>query len=80
MPQYRYRPRDNRTPVHHHLFGGLAWDQLIEWPEEITDPDFQEVEPEKAKDPEPGDDVVAGDPEPQATKAADAGKSGRSKE
>ena len=88
--QYRYRPRDNRTPLDHPVFGHLEWGGIYESPECAGNPDFEPVEapepdPEPAApktgkqdaSPDPAADKPADDP-PAAT-AGDAGKPGRSK-
>lgn len=76
--KYRYRPRTNRTPVNHPLFGHLEWDTIVENPEAAHDPDFEEIRPAKPAVPSkpaaghaPADDPVHTRP--------DAGKPGRSK-
>lgn len=87
MPKYRYRPKDNRTPVSHPVFGHLLWDGEYEHDECAGHPDFVEVR-EKQDEPDtdkPDEGASTSEPEPDsvtkshATSAAKAGKTGGSK-
>lgn len=42
MP-YRYRPKDNRTPVNHPVLGHLEWDTIVDSPLCAGLPDFEEI-------------------------------------
>lgn len=41
--RYRYRPRDNRTPVNHPTIGHLEWDGIYSHPDCAGNPDFEEI-------------------------------------
>ena len=83
MALYRYRPRGNRTPVLHPVFGHLEWDGVYDHPDCAGHPDFQLI-----KDSAPTEDRPAADEstaeasaetaKPPAHSKADAGKTGRS--
>lgn len=42
MP-YRYRPKDNRTPMSHPVIGHLVWDGVYDNPACAGNPDFVEI-------------------------------------
>jgi hypothetical protein len=84
MAQYRYRPKDNRTPVSHPVIGHLTWDGIYDHPDCAGHPDFEEITPEPEENPgsgpEPGTADTVDEPadKPSAAKATGAGKTGRS--
>lgn len=67
MPQYRYRPADNRTPVNDPVLGHLDYDGVYDDPRCADDPRFEEVP--ARKDPRSRADLngaakAAGIPDP----------------
>lgn len=86
MPKYRYRPKDNRTPVMHPIIGHLDYDGVYEHPDCADNPDFIEVHDKKVPDdavresPENPEFAEAPDPVTKSpdTSSAKAGKTGRS--
>ena len=80
---WRYKPRDNRTPVNHPLFGHLEWGTVIDDERCAGDPNFELIKPHKPHKPErSGPDPTpapAGKPDPKpSADTDDAGKPGRS--
>lgn len=80
MAKYRYRPRTNRTPVNHPLFGHLEWDTIVENPEAAHNPDFEKIRPARPKPEEPSTPAAGHPPaDDPAPVRPDAGKPGRSR-
>lgn len=70
MAQYAYRPKDNRTPVLHPIFGGLGYGTVVE-SDTSPGPDFEPVKGKTAKPAAPASTAPTVTP---AAKRPDAGK------
>lgn len=75
MANFRYRPKDNRTPVNHPVLGHLEWDTVVE-SDASPGPDFEPDSAPKKKSAKPAaPKSTATDVKPAAAQQG-AGKTG----